>query len=133
MNNIFTDHKFDCDNVEYYSGEYKCEAEGTMAGVTTTAKSEGVTIDTICTLWITFWNIHLLLNDYLIKKHKKLTKGHLLRIKFLLSFFIDPAFWAGKDKLTSALKDDEQKQIVCNVCAEPPVDSLHLAVQQTST
>ena len=50
-------------------------------------------------------------------------KGHLLRIKLLLSFFIDPAFWDGKEKLTSASRDDEGKQIRCKVCAEPPVYS----------
>ena len=36
-------------------------------------------------------------------------------------YFVDPAFWAGKEKLTSASRDDQQKQIMCNVCAEPPV------------
>ena len=34
---------------------------------------------------------------------------------------VDPAFWAGKEKLASASRDDERKEIVCNVCAEPPV------------
>ena len=37
--------------------------------------------------------------------------------------FLDPPLWAGKDSLLSASRDDEQIQIVCNVCAQPPVDS----------
>ena len=36
--------------------------------------------------------------------------------------FSDPAFWAGREKLVSASRYDEQIQIVCNVCAEPSVD-----------
>ena len=50
MNNIFTDLEFDCNNAEYYSGEYKCRMEGTMAGVPNAAESKGITIDTTCTL-----------------------------------------------------------------------------------
>ena len=49
----FTDLEFDCSNVNFYSGEYKCRMEGTMAGFTTAAESQGVTIDTICTFLTT--------------------------------------------------------------------------------
>ena len=43
--------------------------------------------------------------------------------KLCTCHFVDPALWAGKEILTSASRDDEQKQIVCTVCAEPPVFS----------
>ena len=49
----FTDLEFDCGNVNFYSGEYKCRMEGTMAGTATAAESESITIDTICTFWKT--------------------------------------------------------------------------------
>ena len=43
--------------------------------------------------------------------------------KLCTCHFVDPALWAGKEMLTSASRDDEQKQIVCTVCAEPPAFS----------
>ena len=60
----FTDHKFDCDNVKYYSGEHKCKVEGIMAGTANAAESESVKGNTICTFFrIQFFNICRLLND----------------------------------------------------------------------
>ena len=35
----------------------------------------------------------------------------------------DPALWAGREKLVSASRNDEEKHIKCNVCAAPPVNS----------
>ena len=41
----FTDN---CDNVEYYSGGYRCTADGKMAGTPNSALSQAITLDTIC-------------------------------------------------------------------------------------
>ena len=79
---ILTDHIFGCNNVEYYSGEYKCKVEGIMAGTASVQQSEGVTIDTMCTLW-TFCEIYVLLDDYLEKNHENGQNCHLLQIYFL--------------------------------------------------
>ena len=116
----FTDLEFDCSNVKNYSGEYKCKMEGTMAGVTTAAESESVTVNTICMLWKTHF-IGFIDSRINILKTKLETKFSSNNMLYCL--FSDPAFWAGREKLVSASRDDEQIQIVCNVCAEPPIDS----------
>ena len=41
----------------------------------------------------------------------------------MLSFVLDPALWAGRDKYVGASRD-ERTELLCNVCAKPPVDNL---------
>ena len=40
----------------------------------------------------------------------------------MLSFVLDPDLWAGRDKYVGVSRD-ELTEILCNVCAKPPVDN----------
>ena len=46
----FVGNQFNCDNVEYFTGNYSCKPEGAMAGTPSSSQSQPLTVNTVCKL-----------------------------------------------------------------------------------
>ena len=105
--------------MDYYSGKYKCIAVVNTSVTANSAESETVAVKNIC-------KFRFILQRYCQRSvstdFRAYKSCERINLKGRCTCILDPAIWGGSDFFESASIDDKEKQIMCNVCAEPPID-----------